>query len=151
VKRYSFITKLLCLVFLPFALFGGPLTLLCVGEDGHLAIEIGIGGSCEEGSPCSDSHEHEHESTTETHFDSDCSSHEACCGDCVDFELELEDANVSTSSVVDDLLWAKQALPHTPIGYFFRPFPIVVLPDNRGPPTSFNASLESFSTIRLLI
>ena len=150
-KRFSFITKLLSLVFLPYALFGGPLTLLCVGEDGHLAIEIGIGSSCEEGSPCSDSHEHEHEAATETHFDSDCSSHEECCGECVDFELELEDAKVSSSSVVDDLVWAKQALPHTSIGCFYYPFPIVVLRDNKGPPVSLNASLESFSTIRLLI
>lgn len=129
------------------------MTLLCLGQDGHLAIETGIDGSCEAIKPCSDSddHGHDHESLHDADKASNCSSQEECCGDCVDFELELEDANISTSSAGSFLDGVVVAPLQTPLVPLFRPLLIVVLRDNKGPPGFQNAFLESFSTIRLLI
>ena len=150
-NRLSLISKLLCLVFLPFALFGGPVTLLCLGAEGHLAIETSFGSSCFVVSDCSHAHDHEHGTELGAKEDSTCGSHENCCGDCVDIELELDDVGFVDSGFENSILWMVLAMSKTPWVTISLSDGGRGLPVNKDPPGFRNSPLESFSTIRLLI
>ena len=96
-RRYSFTTHLLCLLLLPFALFGGPVSFLCLGTDGHLALETAWVGSCETIQVCEEEHAHEVHGGCDSEI---AANRESCCagvgggecGDCVDFLLQLEES-----------------------------------------------------------
>lgn len=132
---------------LPFAAIGGPTTVLCIGADGHVAIEAGADGSCK-GSPCGD-HEGDEEGDC-GHEDQDCDHEGNCCGDCADFTLVLEDGTqrqatqelaVSVQFVGNLILRLTSATHETPP---------VFRPDRSSPPIP-SPPLESLRTIRLLI
>ena len=129
---------MICLAFLPFAVFGGPITLLCIGEGGHFAIETGSGSSCEAASTSSDSDDHGHhdhldEVSHPSHF-GHCHNHEESCGDCVDLELELDDLTSLLSTVNTDFLPVELDFPRP---HFLLPqswSSVHSTIDNRGPP-----------------
>ena len=73
---------------LPFVFLGGQATVLCVGNDGHVAIEAGVEGACDTSMPCETDSEHEHEDEESEA----CGGKQDCCGNCVDIALELEAA-----------------------------------------------------------
>lgn len=150
-KCFPFITKLIGLAFLPFALFGGPVTLLCIGEGGHLAIETASGSSCEAGTAHADPEGHEHDEEPHPSHFGHCHNHEESCGDCVDFELELDDFNSLKAGASLDFLLCDLPLPLTPtlVPRLWR-FPCPGI-ESRGPPWASLAFHESYATIRLLI
>lgn len=101
VKRYSFTSNLLCLILLPFALFGGPAALLCVCEDGRVAIEIGEDGTCSHGA--SGDHANDPLNDEDSAFQwMVCPEAASDCGDCIDVALQLSEADLRWGG---DLSW----------------------------------------------
>ena len=92
-KFYSFTSNLLCLILLPFALLGGPTALLCVGEDGHIGIEIGEDGRCSHAPFGSHGEDPLCNAIPPVHS-LVCSESESDCGDCIDFALQLSEADL---------------------------------------------------------
>ncbi len=127
------------------------MSLLCVGADGHLAIETGLGSSCDTVSACVDDHGHEHEAESNAAQVISCQDHENCCGDCVDIELELDDAGLAASGLGGSFIWVALALSQSPWVTLAWPSCNLGIPENKGPPGFADTSLESFATIRLLI
>ena len=148
VIRSRHIACLLILLMLPFGFFGGSATVLCVGADGHVAIETGANGSCK-GAPCDeDEHGHEHDGAGHDH--EGCGHERDCCGDCQDVAIELEDGTHSQVMAELDAAFVFVAWMAVDITESSRLPSSLILPDRRhllphGPP------LDSIRTVRLLI
>lgn len=133
---------LLILLILPIGIVGGPTTLLCIGGDGHVAIESGSNGSCKGESDT------DHKERGDC--DHDCDHTTPDCGDCVDFTLELVEG------------CPRQIAEKAPFSVQFIPCPLfelTILPGYEAPllrpdqphPPILSLSLESYRTVRLLI
>ena len=64
-------------------LIGGPASVLCIGENGHIAIEASADGSCE-------SHVCEAVDADDHNNMYFCSGEVECCDNCVDLALKLD-------------------------------------------------------------
>ena len=139
------------LFMLPFGFLGGSATVLCVGADGHMAIEAGANGSCK-GAPCDeDEHGRDHDGADGAEHDHEGCEHERdCCGDCQDVGLELEDGTHSQMVAEMDTALVFVAWLAVDITESTGLSSVRFLPERRhalphGPP------LESIRTVRLLI
>lgn len=120
---------LICLMLGTILLYGAPGTgnfILCLGEDGHVAIEEKTDDAC-----CGDSsHEHDHG-----------------CGDCMDLPISLDDTiapSVVVSSNGLDLIHLTEC--HRVSFFSIHPYRLLI-PEAIPPPSS----LSMLSTVILLI
>lgn len=119
--------------------------MLCMGADGHFAIEAAHGGSCK-GAPCGDQ-EHQNDSD---HEEEGCGHEDDCCGDCADVSLDLEDGTYQQAS---SELESSIGFVAAPVMDVNPPEPVFTSPprpDQRHSP-DHSPPLESIRTVRLLI
>lgn len=140
--RPRLVAWFLLLLILPMGILGSPGTLLCIGIDGHVAIEASSNGSCE--GPDSTDHEEQ------VDCDSECGHTNSCCGDCVDCIIELEDGTSSQFS--DKASFSVRFAPSIihELVVVDTGKSLFVCPEQTRPPIP-NLPLESFRTVRLLI
>ena len=145
VSRVQYTNLFLVLLILPICMIGGSSSILCIGSDGHIALEVGADGSC------NGSAHDEHESECDCdEGDQDCRHNANCCGDCNDVALEIEDGvqqrtsqEVSVSVQIAPIIVYALAILES------RNIPLIS-PDQTSP-LILDIPLESLRTIRLLI
>lgn len=140
----NIISPILCVLYLTIFVGTGSSSVLCVGENGHVAIESGIQGSCADTS---------HESNDTSDCELSVSEPHCHCGPCVDIPLEFELAESRQDSfeVIVQLntdSWSPVLL-ETSATAFLKTATVTNLPIP--PPIDHNPSLLSIRTVVLLI
>ena len=138
------ISSILCILYLTIFVGTGSSSVLCVGENGHIAIESAIQGSCADTS---------HESNETSDCELSVRDPHCHCGPCVDIPLEFELAESRPGSfeVIVQLIkdsWSPVLL-ETSATSFLKTATVTNLPIP--PPVDYNPSLLSIRTVVLLI
>ena len=138
---------LICLL-APFCLVGGTTTVLCLGSDGHVALESAVDGACQKRLQ---HHDHDHKGGAPIHSHGHSEhEHDDCCGGCSDVALELEDCVARH----DAALFSAQFLELTSLSNSFMaisaPRPHVI-PMASPPPKGPVSPLWTWNTVRLLL
>ena len=138
------ISSILCVLYLTIFVGTGSSSVLCVGENGHIAIESSIDGSCAESS---------HDTSESSDCELSLSDPHCHCGPCVDIPLEFELAESRPNSfkVIVQLntdSWSPVLL-ETSATAFLKTATVTNLPIP--PPIDYNPGLLSIRTVVLLI
>ncbi len=155
VLRMELAKRLIAGLLLPIVFFSGPVSVLCLGADGHVALELGSGGDCEPAPCCLPDQADPAENAGACHSDEPVESHShpepACCGGCVDIILQLEEARLVSSQVTLEMpvlyLSLLAWLPSLVVGPEALLLPRFQ-PANLPPPQGV---LEAYRTVSLLI
>jgi hypothetical protein len=135
-------TFTICLAYMLLMLGSSNAAVICFGEDGHVAIELGSEGDCAH-FPSSDDASHSLFDTTTA---------QCHCGPCVDIPLSLEISGTTYLSNKDYSFqpknWSFVALPEVfPVALNHATVATFAIP----PPNYYNQHLLSLRTIVLLI
>ena len=137
------ISVILCMIYLAVIAGTGSASVLCVGDDGHVAIESANDGSCVDSFYGIDVAENCELSSADPHCH---------CGPCIDIPLNFELVE-SRPSNLESLTPNTETLAHVPVEAVSEAFlemaTVTTLPIP--PPLDFSPTLLSLRTVVLLI